>query len=120
MPTITIWLCTLPKINHLFSVVLGLGSSCSAQCLTASLLAGYYHQYDSPSDEFRYQTQYYGTAFWLSLAALVSACLALISILGEESEAKNYVVSTKKSDTTVRSKPEVPMYIETPPIQIDC
>ena len=78
-------------------MVLGLGSAVAAQSIAAGFLSAYYHTFERPSEEFRYQTQYYGTAFWISLAGLVSACLALISILGEESENKNYVVSKTHS-----------------------
>ena len=63
----------------------------------ASFLSAFYHT-TSETDmysEFRYQTQYYGTAFWISLAGVVCASLALISILGEESDVKNYVVSSE-------------------------
>jgi len=85
-------------------VVLGLGSSCSAQSIMSSFLSSYYHVLNPqrPSEEFLYQSQYYGTAFWLSLAGLVAAFLALVSILGEESAAKNYVTSeTLKIDYDV-------------------
>ena len=76
----------------LFSVVLGLGSVTTAQSVLASFLSAFYHTFGEEREEFRYQTQYYGAAFYLGLAGLVATCLALISILGEESHAKHYVV----------------------------
>lgn len=80
-------------------VVVGLGASVCAQSVMASFLSAFYHT-TSETDmysEFRYQTQYYGTAFWISLAGVVCASLALISILGEESDVKNYVTPKKSA-----------------------
>jgi len=77
-------------------VVCSLGCSMAAQCIVSCLVTGYYHRYTEPYNELRYDAQYYGDAYYIGLAGLITTAISLASILGEESPAVNYM-STKKS-----------------------
>ena len=76
-------------------VVMGLGCAICGQCVISVLLASYYHRYDEDEywNELRYGSQYYGDAYYIALADLVLSAITLASLLGEESQAVNYMVS---------------------------
>ena len=74
---------------------MGLGCAICGQCVISVLLASYYHRYDEDEywNELRYGSQYYGDAYYIALAGLVLSAITLASLLGEESQAVNYMVS---------------------------
>ena len=71
------------------------GCAICGQCVISVLLASYYHRYDEDEywNELRYGSQYYGDAYYIALAGLVLSAITLASLLGEESQAVNYMVS---------------------------
>ena len=64
----------------------------TAQCLVSCLITAYYHRFDEPYNELRYDAQFYGDAYYIGLAGLISSAITLASVLGEESPAVNYMV----------------------------
>ena len=65
----------------------------AAQCVVSCLVTGYYHRYSEPYNELRYDAQYYGDAYYIGLAGLITTAISLASILGEESPSVDYMVS---------------------------
>ena len=59
----------------------------------STLVTSYYHRYDEVYNELRYDAQFYGSAYYISLAGLITTAITLASILGEESSNNDYMVS---------------------------
>ena len=74
----------------------------SAQCVVSCLVTGYYHRYSEPYNELRYDAQYYGAAYYIGLAGLITTAISLASILGEESPSVDYMVSQLLKWTRLR------------------
>ena len=74
----------------------------TAQCLVSCLITAYYHRFDEPYNELRYDAQFYGDAYYIGLAGLISSAITLVSVLGEESPAVNYMVRLINLDYVVR------------------
>ena len=72
-----------------------MGSSIVAQCVVSTLITAYHHRFTEPYNELRYDAQFYGDAYYIGLAGLITSAITLASILGEESPAVNYMVCSR-------------------------
>jgi len=68
-------------------VVISMGSSIIAQCVISTFLSAYFHRFSKPYNELRYGAQMYGDAYYIGLAGLITSCITLASVLGEENPA---------------------------------